>query len=37
VRKGLDAHLRVAHGGCAGAQKCARYAAMVAVVEARNW
>jgi hypothetical protein len=30
-------HLRVAHGGYAGAQKRARSAAMVAAAEARNW
>jgi hypothetical protein len=30
-------HLRVAHGGCAGAQKGARFAAIVAAAEARNW
>jgi hypothetical protein len=30
----LDAHLRLAHGGCAGAQRCAT---MVAATEARNW
>jgi hypothetical protein len=35
--KGLDTHLRVAHGSCVGAQKRARSAAMVAVAEARNW
>jgi hypothetical protein len=33
----LDAHLRLVHGGCAGAQRCAGYATMVAAVEARNW
>jgi hypothetical protein len=32
----LDAHLRLAHGGCAGAQKCARFATMVAAAEARK-
>jgi hypothetical protein len=35
--EGLDAHLRGAHGGCAGAQQGARFAAMVAAAEARNW
>jgi hypothetical protein len=33
----LDAHLRLAHGGCARAQRCAGCATMVAAVEARNW
>jgi hypothetical protein len=33
----LDAHLRLAHRGCAGAQRCAGYATMEAAVEARNW
>jgi hypothetical protein len=37
LRKDLDAHLRVVHRGCAGAQKRARLAAMVAAAEARNW
>jgi hypothetical protein len=37
LRKSLDAHLRIAHGGCAGALRCARLAAMVAAAEARNW
>jgi hypothetical protein len=37
LRKGLDAHLRVAHGGYVGAQRRARFAAMVAATEARNW
>jgi hypothetical protein len=34
---GLEAHLRAVRGGCAGAQKRARFAAMVAAAEARNW
>jgi hypothetical protein len=33
----LDAHLRLAHGGCAGAQRRARIATMVAAPEVRNW
>jgi hypothetical protein len=33
----LDAHLRLAHGGCAGVQRRARFATMVATTEARNW
>jgi hypothetical protein len=33
----LDAHLRLAHGGCAGAQRCAGCATMVAAAEARKW
>jgi hypothetical protein len=37
LRKMLDAHLWLAHGGCAGAQRRARFAAMVAATEARNW
>jgi hypothetical protein len=37
LRKSLDVHLRLAHGGCAGAQRCARFATMVAAAEARNW
>jgi hypothetical protein len=36
LRKGLDAHLRVAHGGCAGAQRRARFATMVVAAVARN-
>jgi hypothetical protein len=36
-RKSLDAHLQVAHGGCAGVQRGARFAAMVAATEARSW
>jgi hypothetical protein len=36
VGKALDAHLRVMRGGCAGAQKHMRIAAMVAAEEARN-
>jgi hypothetical protein len=35
LRKKLDAHLRLAHGGCAGAQKCAGCATMAAAAEAR--
>jgi hypothetical protein len=37
LRKMLDVHLRIAHGGCAGAQRCTGCAAMVAAAEARNW
>jgi hypothetical protein len=37
LRKVLDAHLRLAHRGYAGAQRGAKFAAMVAAVEARNW
>jgi hypothetical protein len=37
LHKSLDAHLRLAHGGCARAQGCARFATMVAGAEARNW
>jgi hypothetical protein len=37
LRKMLHAHLRLAHGGCAEAQKGARCATMVAAAEARNW
>jgi hypothetical protein len=32
----LDAHLRLAHGGCVGAQRCARFATMVAAAEVRK-
>jgi hypothetical protein len=37
LRKMLNAHLQFAHGGCAGARRCARFATMVAAAEARNW
>jgi hypothetical protein len=37
LRKMLDTHLRLAHGGCVGAQRRARFATMVAAAEARNW
>jgi hypothetical protein len=37
LRKMLDAHLRLAHGGYAGGQRCAGLATMVAAAEARNW
>jgi hypothetical protein len=37
LRKMLDAHLRFAHRGCAGAQRCVGCATMVAAAEARNW
>jgi hypothetical protein len=37
LSKMLDAHLRLAHRGCTGAQRCTGFATMVAVVEARNW
>jgi hypothetical protein len=33
----LDVHLRLAHGGYAGAQRCAGCATMVAAAEAWNW
>jgi hypothetical protein len=33
----LHAHLRFAHGGCAGGQKCADVATMAAAAEAMNW
>jgi hypothetical protein len=36
LRKMLDAHLRLAHGACVGAQRCARFATILAVAEARN-
>jgi hypothetical protein len=36
LRKMLDTHLWLAHGGCAGAQRCARFATMVAAAEARK-
>jgi hypothetical protein len=35
--KVLDVHLRLAHGGYAGAQRSTQIAAMVAAAEARNW
>jgi hypothetical protein len=37
LRKMLDAHLRLAHGGCVGDQRRARFATMVAAEEVRNW
>jgi hypothetical protein len=37
LRKMLDAHLRLAHRGYAGAQRCAGCATMVEAAEARNW
>jgi hypothetical protein len=37
LRTSLDAHRWLAHGGCAGVQRCARIATMVAAAEARNW
>jgi hypothetical protein len=37
LRKILDVHLRLVHGGCAGAQRCVWCAIMVAAAEARNW
>jgi hypothetical protein len=37
LRKSLHAHPQAAHGGCAGAQRGARFAAMVAAAEARSW
>jgi hypothetical protein len=37
LRKVLDAHLRLAHGGCIGAQRCAGFATMAVATEARNW
>jgi hypothetical protein len=33
----LDAHLRLVHGGYAGAQRGAKFVGMVAAEEARNW
>jgi hypothetical protein len=36
LRKSLNAHLRVAHGGYAGAQRGTRLATMVAAAEARK-
>jgi hypothetical protein len=36
LRTSLDAHRRLAHGGCAGVQRRARFATMAAA-EARNW
>jgi hypothetical protein len=33
----LHAHLRFAHGGYAGGQKCTEIATMATVVEAMNW
>jgi hypothetical protein len=37
LRTSLDAHRRLAHGGYAGVQRCARFATMVAAAEAKNW
>jgi hypothetical protein len=37
LRQMLHAHLRFAHRGCAGGQKCAEVATMVAAAEAMNW
>jgi hypothetical protein len=37
LRKVLDMHLRLAHGGYAGAQRGAKFTAMVAAAEVRNW
>jgi ribonuclease I len=36
MRTSLDAHLWLVHGGCEGAQRCAKFATMVAAAEARN-
>jgi hypothetical protein len=33
----LHAHLRFAHGGYAGGQKCTEIATMAAAAEAMNW
>jgi hypothetical protein len=33
----LDAHLQLAYGGCARAQRRVRFATMVVAAEARNW
>jgi hypothetical protein len=33
----LHAHLRFAHGGYAGDQRCANIATMAAAAEAMNW
>jgi hypothetical protein len=33
----LDAHLRLAHRGYAGAQRCTGFATMAVAAEARNW
>jgi hypothetical protein len=37
LRAGLEVHLQAVRGGCAGAQKHARFATMVAAAKARNW
>jgi hypothetical protein len=37
LRKMLDTHLRLAHGGYVGAQRCAGYATMVVAEKARSW
>jgi hypothetical protein len=37
LRTSLDVHRWLAHGGCAGVQRRARFATMVAAAEARNW
>jgi hypothetical protein len=37
LHKMLNSHLRFAHGGYVGDQRHARFATMVAAVEARNW
>jgi hypothetical protein len=37
LRHMLHAHLRFAHGGYAGDQRCAKIATMVVAVEAMNW
>jgi hypothetical protein len=37
LRKMLDMHLRLTLGGYAGAQRGAKFAAMVVAAEARNW
>jgi hypothetical protein len=37
LRTSLDAHRRLAHGGCARVKRCARIATMVVAAEARNW
>jgi hypothetical protein len=37
LRKMLHAHLKLAHGGCAGDLGCAGCAKLVVAAEARNW
>jgi hypothetical protein len=37
LRQMLHKHLRFAHGGCAGGQKCTEVTTMVAAAEAMNW